>query len=99
MDDLTITFHTTTTSHTTTTTTSPTITSTNNKSKRKFNGATMMVRLTKTRNTDVRISFHFFLQSWKCVDENYMDFNIYMKLLGRSKVGILLDDWGEFDGD
>lgn len=51
----------------------------------------MMVRLSKTYNTNIRLPIDFCLQSGKYYSENVGIFKSYVALLGRRRVNILLD--------
>lgn len=68
-----------------------------NKRTRNSRGATMITKLTKVRNTCIRMSDDFDLKIGRCYGERATTFRSYMTLLGRSIVSILLENWSLVD--
>ena len=63
-----------------------------NKRKRKTRGLTMMAKLKKNYNTNVKLSIKFDHKTWTCYGKNASMIKSYAAYLDRIKVSILIDD-------
>jgi hypothetical protein len=62
-------------------------------------GVTMMRKLTKVRQTGIKIKIQFNQTTWNCFGPDAKTFRSYVGFLARSYCSILKDEWKEIDKD